>query len=131
MAQTKKETVTQVVETSEDLEVLRKTRSEVTLNQAEASRRALLKHYKEEPKVSVAISPHYADAFGRVMQISINGITIWVSVDGKTYQLPETFATEVKARIYAQDKMLMRGKAMANIPQNYEASPGEIQWFEK
>ena len=131
MAQAKKEPVTVVVESPQELTELRVSRAEATIQQAEKNRKSLLKRYKEEPKVSVAISPHYADAFGRVMQVSVNGITIWVSVDGKTYQLPETFANEIKARIYAQDKILLRGKAMANVKQNYESSAGEIQWFEK
>ena len=62
---------------------LRKSSFEVVAHQANRSllvkdmaRKKLAHVYSKEPKVSVMVAPMYAAHFGRVMHVSINGISV-------------------------------------------------------
>lgn len=94
---------------------------------AESKRKALLKRYREEEKVPMYLSPMYRAYFGNVMNVSINGISIFFKVDGSTQMVPRTFADEITARRMAVDAILTKQHKMANIPNNVEKSPGELR----
>ena len=96
---------------------------------AEMKRKTLAKHYSEEEKVSVSISPLYKPYFGKVMTVTINGISCAVPVDGKSYSIPKTFAEEVEARMYKQDRLIEKKKGMSDVQNNLESSPGELTLF--
>lgn len=85
--------------------------------------------YKKERKVSVRVAPSYAKYFGRVMRVSINGISVAVKCDGVSVQLPESFAAEVMRRMSEMDKYELRQDKMANISRNIESSPGQLNFF--
>ena len=91
--------------------------------------RSLIDIYKNEPKVSVQVAPSYAKYFGRVMHVSINGISVGVRCDGRPTKLPESFATEVLRRMRKMDDYELRLSRMANVEQNYETSPGQLNFF--
>ena len=96
---------------------------------AERERKQLAKKFKEQKTVPVQISPLYQPYFGKVMTVTINGISIAVPVDGRTYKIPASFAEEVKVRIYNQDQLLMKKRRMSRVTDNFETSPGELQLF--
>jgi hypothetical protein len=54
------------------------------LLQAAAQRPVLRQVYANEPKVSIYLSPMYRPYFGRVMGVTIQGVKIWIPVDGST-----------------------------------------------
>jgi len=85
--------------------------------------------YKAEKKVGVSISPMYSNEFGNTMPISLNGVRIYIPCDGNTYNVPESFAMEIRRRIYAVDTKAKRRKRMASVQDNSEKSPGEIRLF--
>ena len=89
----------------------------------------LLKFYAQEEKIPVRVAPSYAKYFGRVMRVSINGISIAIKCDGTTVQLPESFATEVSRRMSEMDKHELRASRMAQATQNFETNPGQINFF--
>ena len=97
--------------------------------QAEMRRRTLVSKYNEEEKIPVSISPLYKPYFGKVMTVTINGISCAVPVDGKTYRLPRSFAQEVEARKFRQDELLEKKKGMGDVQNNFESSPGELSLF--
>ena len=99
------------------------------LMNAEAHRKTLLKEYTAEEKVPMYLSPMYKPYFGNVMQVMINGISIFFKVDGTTQHIPQTFADEIAARRIAIDEILNKQNRMANIPANSESSPGELNLF--
>lgn len=99
------------------------------LVKAEARRKALLKEYTAEDKVPMYLSPMYASHFGRVMQVMINGISIFFKVDGSTQMIPKTFADEITARRMAIDSILTKQSKMSDISSNAETSPGELALF--
>ena len=99
------------------------------LADAQKRKKELHKLYKKEDKVPMHLSPMYRPYFGNVMRVMINGISIFFKVDGSTQQVPKTFADEITSRRMAIDKMLTRQNRMANIPQNNESSPGELNLF--
>lgn len=103
--------------------------AEKSLQAVEMRRRSLLKTYKDEEKISVSISPLYKPYFGASMTVSVNGISIIIPCDGKTYKVPKTHATEAKARLAKINLMVDRGKKMRDVASNVENSPGEIKFF--
>jgi hypothetical protein len=97
--------------------------------QAESQRKELLKVYRAEKKVPMYLSPMYRPYFGNVMQVAINGISIYFKVDGSTQLVPQTFADEITSRRMAIDRTLTKQRKMADIPSNYERNPGELTLF--
>lgn len=103
--------------------------SDMNVAKAESGRRRLGAKFKKEKKVSVSISPLYKPYFGRVMTVSINGISVAVPVDGKTYQVPESFAEEINIRKFRQDALMEKSKKLSDVQNNFESSPGELSLF--
>jgi len=96
---------------------------------AEARRKALLKVYKAEPLVPVNVSPLYAPYFGRTMRVMINGISVYVRVDGTIHNVPETFADEINSRIAHINRNIKVQTRMGNSRENQEGSPGELELY--
>lgn len=93
---------------------------------AEARKKQLLQHYRNQEKVPMYLSPMYRPYFGNVMQVSLNGISIFFKVDGSVQKIPKDFADEITARRMAIDAILTKQSKMADISKNYESSPGEL-----
>ena len=91
--------------------------------------KSLVQTYATEEKVPVRVAPSYARYFGRVMRVSINGISVAVRCDGQTVMLPKTYAAEVSRRMSEMDKHELRLKGMSNVTKNFEASPGQLNFF--
>ena len=91
--------------------------------------RTLLDYYMHEEKVERSLSPLYEPYLGKVIQISINGITIAFPVNGSTHKVPQSFADEIDSRRMAIDASLLKAKSMSNISANKESYPGELQMF--
>lgn len=91
--------------------------------------KSLIEIYRKEPKVTVRISPTYAKYFGKVMHVSINGISVGIRCDGKNVDLPESFATEVLRRVAEMDKYELRLNKMSDVSNNFEKTPGQINFF--
>lgn len=89
----------------------------------------LVNIYKQEDKIPVRVAPSYAKYFGRVMRVSINGISVAVRCDGNTVSLPASFAAEVMRRMSEMDKYELRLSKMSNVQRNYESSPGQLNFF--
>lgn len=96
---------------------------------AEAGRRELGVKFRNEEKVPVSISPLYKPYFGKVMTVTINGISCAVPVDGKSYLVPKSFADEVEIRKFRQDELMEKSKKLADVQNNFETSPGELPLF--
>lgn len=97
--------------------------------QAEGRRKSLLKKYKEEEKVSIYLSPLYQPYFGKVMRVMINGISVYIKVDGSPHMIPRSFADEVHARRMRIDESLARQRRLSNVSANGEGAPGELELF--
>lgn len=111
----------------EEAELIKESNKNVA--EAEKDRRKLAEVYKNEKKKTVSISPLYKPYFGKVMTVTINGISCAVPVDGKTYSIPASFAEEVEIRKYRQDKLIEKKRSMSNVQNNFESSPGELTLF--
>lgn len=101
----------------------------VNLHEAEKRKKALVETYRAEAKVSKSISPLYQPYFGKCLQISINGITIAMPVDGSTHDVPQSFADEIQSRIMAIDNTIKKASKMSNVASNSEQYPGELKMF--
>lgn len=97
--------------------------------QAEKERKELAKSLKKQEYVPVQVSPLYRPYFGRVMTVTINGASIAIPCDGRTYKVPRTYAEEIKVRIYRQDQLFAKKRRLSDVTNNLEASPGELQIF--
>jgi hypothetical protein len=63
------------------------------------------------------------------MRVAINGVICSVRCDGSTVSLPESFAAEVLRRMSEMDKYDLRLNKMAQVQQNLESSPGQLNFF--
>jgi hypothetical protein len=79
-----------------------------------------------EKKVTVIGAPMYRAYFGNMMPISLNGIPIYVPLDGNRYEIPESYAYEFNARIRSVNEEIEMQKARSNIAANHETYPGEL-----
>jgi len=91
----------------------------------EQKRKDVVALYKAEKKVAVQGSPMYRPYFGNTMSIVINGVAIYVPMDGQRYEIPETFAAVFLDRISRIDEQLNMRKRMAAISENVESYAGE------
>lgn len=91
--------------------------------------KSLINVYKNEKKINIAVAPSYAKYFGRVMRVSLNGISVAVRCDGKDTALPESFAAEVRRRMMEMDKYELRLRNMSRVQSNFETSPGQLSFF--
>ena len=99
-----------------------------TVEDRDRRQKSLLKIYQSQPKYPVRIAPSYAKYFGRLMRVSINGITVTVICDGSTVNVPEIFAAEIGRRMNTIDANEARAAKMANISANYESSIGQLSF---
>jgi hypothetical protein len=91
----------------------------------------LVEVYRNEKKIPVQGSPMYRPYFGNNMPIIINGIAIYVPLDGQQYEIPESFAAIFFDRISRIDEQINMRKRMAAISDNVEAYAGERNLIQK
>lgn len=87
--------------------------------------------YKQEPKVSVQISPLYRPDFGKVMPVVLNGVAIHIPVDGNSYEIPESYAMEVHQRIARVNAKFTRQGVLSDVTKNSESYAGELELVRK
>ena len=95
------------------------------VNALEKKRLSLVEKYKDEKKYKVKGAPAYQAHFGSVMSIIINGVLITVPLDGRSYEIPESFAQVFNSRIRQIDNMALQQSALADVANNIESMPGE------
>ena len=97
--------------------------------EGEKERKQFAKSMREQETVSISISPLYRPYFGRTMAVTINGASVYIPCDGKTYKVPKMFADEIKVRISNQDELFAKKRKLSDIASNFESSPGELRIF--
>lgn len=95
------------------------------VNALEETRKSVADTYKNEKKVAVQGSPMYRPYFGNNMLIIINGVAIYVPLDGQLYEIPESFAAVFLDRISRVDEQIRVRKQMASVSENSESYAGE------
>ena len=105
------------------------TRQNRSLLAKDMKRKRLASRYAAEEKRSVMVAPMYAPYFGKVMHVSINGISIAVPCNGQPYNIPKTFAEEVYRRLRAVNEAELKSKRFANVSANVERAPGELALY--
>ena len=95
------------------------------VNALEKKRFSLVEKYKAEKKYKVKGAPAYQAHFGSVMSIVINGVLVTVPLDGRSYEIPESFAQVFNSRIRQIDNMALQQSALADVANNIESMPGE------
>ena len=95
------------------------------VNALEETRKSVADTYKNEKKVAVQGSPMYRPYFGNNMPIIINGVAIYVPLDGQQYEIPESFAAVFLDRISRVDEQIRVRKQMASVSENSESYAGE------
>lgn len=103
------------------------TKAQASIVRKEQQRKGLAAFYLSEKKIPVTISPFYAPYLGRVVPVLVNGIRVDIPADGRTYQINETHANEVIAKIRRIDNLIARQKRASNVSENFESNIGELQ----
>lgn len=83
----------------------------------------------KQKRVSVTIAPQYRPYFGDVMAVFLQGLAVYVPVDGRSYQIPEDFAAIVHERLARVNAHLLKCERMSNIQANVESYAGELQLY--
>jgi hypothetical protein len=104
-------------------ELERQSSAQLKIN--ESLRKKLAEKLANEPKVRVIGSPMYRPWFGENMLIAINGVEIYLPLDGQAYEIPESYALEFQSRIELVDEEIRIRNAMSNIEKNSETYAGE------
>jgi len=102
-------------------------RAQATIVRKEQERKNLASFYLKEKKIPVTVSPFYAPYLGRVVPVLVNGIRVDIPADGRTYQINETHAGEIIAKIRKIDNLIARQKRASNVSDNFESNIGELQ----
>lgn len=95
------------------------------VNALEDARRKVSEGYKNEKKITVSGSPMYRPYFGNNMPIIINGVAVYVPLDGQQYEIPESFAAVFLDRISRIDEQINMRKQMSAVSENVESYAGE------
>jgi hypothetical protein len=75
----------------------------------------------------VTLAPSYKDYFGEVMTVQINGMSVYVPVNGRTYHIPKDFAALVQERRRKVDDMLNRQAILGDVTRNKEHFAGQLE----
>lgn len=105
-------------------------RSTMDLAELQIKQTRFLEAVRKEPKVSISVSPQYAAEFSNNMRVTINGISIFIPIDGRDYLVPQSFADEIKRRIHKVNQKLNRFKRRGNtnnVVMIEEKSIGEVK----
>lgn len=102
-------------------------RAQASIVKKEQQRKGLAAFYLKEKKIPVTVSPFYAPYLGRVVPVLVNGIRVDIPADGRTYQINETHANEIIAKIRRIDNLIARQKRASNVSDNFESNIGELQ----
>ena len=94
----------------------------------ERDRKSLFKHYMEEEKILVTVSPFYAPYLGKNVMVSLQGIAVFVPANGKGYRIPKSFAAELFDAISKIDERQQKLNRMADVQQNLESSIGALKF---
>lgn len=81
--------------------------------------------YRKEKKSVVNISPFYKPYFGSNMPVIVNGVAVYVPVDGNSYEIPESFASVVYERIARINAQTETVNKLSNVQGNIESYAGE------
>lgn len=97
------------------------------LVEAEQQTRALHKQLTSEDLVPVSMAPLYRPYFGEVMTVGLNGLNIYLPIDGRTYKIPKSYAPIVQERRRRVDDFITRRQRMSNVQSNFETYAGELK----
>lgn len=102
--------------------------ADLSVQARERDRKGLIKRFLDEPKVQVSVSPLYKPYFGSTVLVSIQGISVYVPANGKTYAIPKSFAGVLYESIAATDARIQKTQRMANVTENFENSAGALRF---
>lgn len=107
-------------------------RAALTMEDLQARQTAFLEKVRKEEKVAVSVAPQYAAEFSNNMRVVINGVSIFIPIDGREYMVPATFAAEIKRRIFKVNQKLNRLRRKGTSEKFNlieEKSIGEVKLF--
>ena len=81
---------------------------------------------EKQKRVPVSMSPMYATYFGEVMTVSLNGMSIFLPIDGRTYEVPEAFARIVHKRRRMVDAQQNMQAKLGDVTNNKDSFAGEL-----
>lgn len=99
-------------------------------NQAyDKAQKKTLENYSEllaEEKVEVTLAPMYQPYFGEIMTVGLNGLNIYVPVDGRSHKVPKSYAGIIHGRRRMVDDQISRRNRLSNVSANRESYAGEL-----
>lgn len=100
----------------------------MSLRSADRKRQIVAQGYAKEKKVAVSIPAPYKPYFGSTAMISVNGVSVYIPVDGRSYYVNETHAAEIFETLQNINAGTEQRAALANVQQNKEEAPGSLKF---
>lgn len=94
--------------------------------QAQTQNQKAAAKLKAEQKIAVVGAPMYQAYFGLKMPIVINGVAIYVPLDGRQYEIPKSYAEIFFTRLNSVNEDIELAKRRANSTANFESYAGEL-----
>lgn len=101
-------------------------KASTAMMEAEQQTRALHQQLTTEETVPVTMAPLYRPYFGDIMTVGLNGLNIYLPVDGRTYRVPKSYAPIIQGRRRKVDDFITRRQRMSNVQSNFERYAGEL-----
>lgn len=101
-------------------------KSNKSVAQAQQLTQENAKALRAERQVPVTMAPMYQPYFGDVMTVTLNGLSIYVPVNGRTYNIPKSYAMIVQERRRRVDAHVMRTQRLSDVQSNFERTAGEL-----
>jgi len=101
-------------------------KSNIEYNKSQAKIRENYQELMAEEKVEVTMAPMYQPYFGENMTVGLNGLNIYLPIDGRAYKVPKSYAAIIHARRRMVDDQITRRNRLSNVSANRESYAGEL-----
>ena len=101
--------------TKETKEANKNLQTEVLKRQSAKAK--MVEGFKKEKQIEVSGSPFYQPYFGSNMPIMLNGVMVYIPLDGRPHSVPESFANIFMERIKRIDAQNQRMGALGTVLQ--------------
>ena len=102
-------------------------KASIEMMEAEKQSKEFMTEIRGEELVSLNLAPLYQPYFGEIMSVYLNGFPIFFPVNGKTYQVPKSYAAVIQERRRRVDDMIAKRRQMADVSKNFESYAGELK----
>ena len=101
----------------------------IEVKKRQSAKAKMVEAFMKEEQVEVSGSPFYQPYFGGSMPIMLNGVMVYVPLDGRPYKIPTSFADIFNERIKRVDAQNQRMETLGAVLQEDYIGGADINIF--